>query len=447
MAREPGTLIGLCVGTTKIAVVVAQRDLRLRDSAHIIGIGSAPSEGIRKGLIVSLEKAARSIRSAVRDAENIVGSRLTHATVAFNTVDVASISSDGMVSLGRNARPMPVQVEDVERVIDAAQSSISIPMNRLALHTIPVRYSIDGNINVDDPLNMTGMRLETLLHTVTVPTPYVQNVIRCVKRAGIEVDGLVIKPIASALGALTDEEMRVGAISINVGGGATGLAFYREGRPIRVATIPIGGDHITNDLATVLRLPLKKAEEIKKLVFAEGDEPIAVMPRGQEQRVIDRNAVVEIIRCRIEELFFDHVAALISEYDTKLFPAGIVLSGGVAKTREIDYLLSDAFGIPARVADAVDAREYGAMPPGRDDASYINAVGTIRYILNKERNPLSFIEAHKSLWDISDYGPARSQLDDPQEDRRSSRAPSGPGMVDTVRNFWEKVKESFKDLF
>ncbi|MCL2010304.1 MAG: cell division protein FtsA [Synergistaceae bacterium] len=431
-------MVGLCVGTTKIAVVVAQRDLRSREAVHIIGIGSAPSEGIRKGLIVNLEQAVRSVRSAVRDAENIVGFRLTHAVVAFNAVDVVSVNSNGMVAMGRNARPQPVQVDDVERVIDAAQSSLSIPINKLALHTIPVRYSIDGNFGVDDPLSMTGMRLEMDLQTVTVPMPYVHNVVRCVKRAGVEVEGLVIKPVAAALGALTDEEMRVGVISICIGGGTTGITFYGEGRPVKVAIIPIGGDHITNDLATVLRLPLKKAEEIKKSIFtSESGDPIAVTPRGQSERVIDPNAVLEIIGCRLEELCAEHVAALISEQDAKLFPAGIVLSGGVAKTPGLEHLLSDVFKMPVRVADP---QEYYQMPPGRADPGYVNAVGTIRYILSKERNPYSFIDAPKTLWDINDFAPR------PQWEGESSTS-TGAGMGDTVRNIMEKIKESFKDLF
>ena len=447
MFKEAETLIGLCVGTTKISVIVAQRDLRSREAVHIIGIGSAPSEGIRKGLIVNLEHAVQSVRNAVKDAENIVGFKLKQAVVAFNAVDVVSVNSNGMVSLGRNARPMPVQVDDVERVIDAAQSSLSIPINKLPLHTIPVQYSIDGHLGVDDPLSMAGMRLEMNLHTVTVPTTYVHNVVRCVKRAGIEVEGLLIKPIASALGALTDEEMRVGAVSICIGGGTTGITFYREGRPIKVGIVPIGGDHITNDLATVLRLPLKKAEDIKKRIFVmENDDPIAVKSRGQLERSVDPNAVLDIIGSRLEELFVEHVAALIPDHDAKLFPAGIVLSGGVAKTPGVDKLLSEIFKMPARVADP---QEYYQMPPGRDIVSYVNAVGTIRYILSKERNPYSFIDAAKTLWNINDYGSARQSWgwEAPEPTHSSSRQGVGDNIVNFMRNTGEKIKEAFKDLF
>ena len=441
MYKEPDTLIGLCVGTTKIAVIVAEKDLRSRDAVQIIGIGSAPSNGIRKGLIVNLEQAVQSVSNAVKDAENIVGFKLPRAVVSFNSVDVVSVNSNGMVSLGRNARPRSVQVDDYERVIDAAQSELSIPSNKLPLHTIPVRYSLDGHFFVDDPLGMTGMRLAMDLHTVSVPMTYVHNVVRCVKRANVEVEGLVIKPIASALGALTDEEMRVGVISICIGGGTTGLTFYKEGRPIKVGIIPIGGDHITNDLATVLRLSLKKAEELKKNIFTtENHDSIAVTPKGQSERVIDSNAVLDIIGCRIEELFTEHVAALIPDHDPKLFPAGIVLSGGVAQTPGIDSLLSEIFKMPARVADP---QEYYQMPPGRADPSYINAVGTIRYILSKEHNSYSFIDAPKTLWNINDHI-LRSTRDGGQ---REPHVQTGPSIRDTIRNIIEKVKESLKDLF
>ncbi|MDR1379241.1 MAG: cell division protein FtsA [Synergistaceae bacterium] len=435
MFSEPDTLVGLGVGTTKITVIVAQRDLRSHETVQIIGIGAAPSMGIRKGLIVNLEQAIRSVKSAIRDAENMVGFKLNQAMVSFNAIDVQSVMSNGMVALGRTARP--VQVEDVERVIDAAQSALNTPPNRVALHTIPVRYSIDGNFGIDDPLGMTGMRLEIELQTVTVPMPYVHNVVNCVEATGIEVDGLVIKPIASALGALVEEEMRVGAISICVGGGTTGLTFYREGRPVKVGIIPIGGDHITNDLANVLRLPLNKAEDLKKRLFlVDGDEPIALMSKGQQQRTIDPNMALEVISCRLEELFVENVAPLIPEQDPKLFPAGIILSGGVAKTPGIEVLLSDIFKMPVRIADPLDSYQ---MPPGRNDTSYISATGTIRYILNKERNPYRFIDAPVSEWRSG--GVRRRPVQKPDRSDESRSPKQG------VKNMMDRIKETLKELF
>jgi cell division protein FtsA len=414
---------------------VAERDLSSRrETVQIIGIGSSPSEGIRKGVIVNLDAAVRSVRKAVREAEHIVGFTLKRAMVAFNASDVASVMSSGMVSLGRG--PRPVQVEDVERVIEAAQSELSIPTNKVALHTIPVRYSIDASGDIDDPMGMTGMRLAMNLQTVTVPKPDVHNVMNCVRSAGIEKVGLVIKPVTSALGALTDEEMRRGAISLSMGGGTTGLAFFRDGRPIRVGIIPIGGDHITNDLASVLRLPLSEAEELKKHLCVTEDDDFSVLgTKGQPKKTIDPEMAFDVIGARLEELFTDHVAPMIPDHDPKQFPAGIVLSGGVAKTPDLDFLLSNIFKMPVRVADPTD---YYQMPPGRDEADYISAIGTIRYILNKERNPFKFID--EPMLDAFHGKP------DPEKPAVKNKAKPSPMRVE-LGKFLERLKESFRELF
>jgi cell division protein FtsA len=437
---ESDTLIGLCVGTTKIAVIVAERDFNpRRETVQIIGIGSAPSQGIRKGSIVNLDEATQSVRKAVREAENIVGFKLTKAMVSFNAVGVASVISSGMVSLALGRGPRPVQVEDVERVIEAAQSELSLPTNKvMALHTIPVRYFIDSSADIEDPMGMTGMRLAMNLQTVTVPKTDVHNVMNCVRRAGIEKAGLVIKPITSALGALTEEEMRRGVISLSLGGGTTGLAFYRDGRPVKVGIVPIGGDHITNDLASVLRLPLSEAEDLKKRIFAAEDDDFPVLEtKGQPRKAVDPKLALDVIGTRLEELFTEHVGAMIPDHDPKQFPAGIVLSGGVAKTPDLDMLLSDIFKMPVRVADPTDCYQ---MPPGRDQTDYISAIGTIRYILIKERNPFKFIDEP-----IIDTFRGGSILDGPapvRDDRPRSSAAWGQ-----LKKFAERLKESFKELF
>ena len=336
MYKEPEILVGLDLGTSKIAVIVAERDSRFQE-AQIIGVGFAPSQGIRKGLIINLEQAVRSVRQAVKDAQNMVGFEITEATVSFSGLDVASVTSKGMVSLGRT--PRQVSIADVERVIEAAQSELSIPTNRLTLHTIPVKYSIDGNSGIDDPLGMTGIRLEMELQSVIIPTTVVQNIINCVESAGVEVNGLVIKSLASALGALTDEETRAGVISLCIGGGTTGLALYTDGRPVKLAVIPIGGDHITNDLAYIMKIPISKAEEIKKMVSLSDEEneeqELDVDVRGRTKTFNIREAS-EVVTCRLEELFTEYVSHQIAEYSLHMFPAGIVLSGGVANTPGIE---------------------------------------------------------------------------------------------------------------
>ena len=187
-SREPDLLVGLDLGTSKVTVVVAEREAE-GDEAQVIGVGQAPSNGIRKGLIVNLDQAVRSVRQAVSDAQNMVGQDLSEVTVAFGGGEVTSIRSKGMVSLGRT--PRPVMRLDIERVIDAAQADVVVPTNQSILHTIPVEYSLDGNIGIDDPLGMNAMRLDIEVQSIIVPTATIQNVYNCVNKAGLKVNSLV----------------------------------------------------------------------------------------------------------------------------------------------------------------------------------------------------------------------------------------------------------------
>ncbi len=437
MYKEPEILVGLDLGTSKIAVVVAERDSRFQE-AQIIGVGYAPSQGIRKGLIINLEQAVRSVRHAVKDAENMVGFEISEATVSFSGIDVASVTSRGMISLGRT--PRQVSISDVERVIEAAQSELSIPSNRVTLHTIPVKYSIDGNSGIDDPLGMTGIRLEMELQSVIIPTTVVQNIINCVETAGVEVNGLVIKSLASALGALTDEETRAGVISLCIGGGTTGVALYTDGRPVKLSIIPIGGDHITNDLAYVMKIPISKAEEIKKMVSLapEGDEEeLDVNVRGKTKTFNIREAS-EVVNCRLEELFGEHVIHQLSDYTLHMFPAGVVLSGGVAKTPGIEFFASELMNLPVRIAEPLDMYQ---MPPGRNDCEYTTVAGIVRYMTSKERNPYRFIETPISqLRSGSSFGPLQPP---PGKNARKPANLSREGFRGVV----EYIKKSVKELF
>lgn len=436
MYKEPEVLVGLDLGTSKTAVVVAERDSRFQEP-QIIGVGYAPSQGIRKGLIINLEQAVRSVRQAVRDAENMVGFQISEATVSFSGMDVTSVVSRGMVSLGRT--PRQVSIADVERVIEAAQSELSIPSNRVTLHTIPVKYSIDGNSGIDDPLGMTGIRLEMELQSVIIPTTVVQNIINCVESAGVAVNGLVVKSLASALGALTDEETRAGVISLCIGGGTTGVAMYTDGRPVKLSVIPIGGDHITNDLAYVMKIPISKAEEIKKMVSLlpeEEEQELDVDVRG---RIVTFNVreAVDVVRCRLEELFGEHVMNQLAEYKMHMFPAGAVLSGGVAKTPGIDFFASEVLNVPVRIADPLDMYQ---MPPGRNDCEYATAAGIVRYMSSKERNPYRFIEAP-----VSQLRSGVSALAQPAVGKSAKR--NDGGSVRSVKKLLEYLKKSVKELF
>ena len=437
MYKEPEILVGLDLGTSKISVVIAERDSRFQE-AQIIGVGYAPSQGIRKGLIINLEQAVRSVRQAVKDAENMVGFEIEDATVAFSGMEVASVNSKGMVSLGRT--PRQVTISDVERVIEAAQSELSIPPNRVTLHTIPVKYSIDGNSGIDDPLGMTGIRLEMELQSVIVPTTVVQNIINCVENAGIEVSGLVIKSLASALGSLTDEETRAGVISLCIGEGTTGVALYTDGRPVKLSVIPIGGDHITNDLAYVMKIPISKAEEVKKLVSLNSEEvdqqDLDVDVRGR-LKTFSTSEAAEVVNCRLEELFGEHVRQQLAEFSPHMFPAGVVLSGGVAKTRGIEYFASELLNMPVRTAEPLDVYQ---MPPGRNDCEYTTVAGVVRYMTSRDRNPYRYIETP-----ISELrsGAAQFAPSVAAKFQRKNTADRTEG----IRGFMDYLKKSVKELF
>jgi len=435
--REPEILVGLDLGTTKVVVVVAERDEKMREP-QIIGIGQAPSHGIRKGLIINLEQAVQSVKTAVADVENMVGFDISEATVAFSGIDSTSVMSKGMISLGRT--PRQVTIQDVERVIEAAQSELAVPSNRCTLHTIPVKYSIDGNSGIDDPLGMTGIRLEIELQSVIVPSSVIQNVINCVEKAGINVNGLVIKSLASAMGALTSEETVAGAVSVSIGGGTTALALYIDGRPVHLSVIPIGGDHITNDLAYVLKVPISKAEELKKKLSLDPndieEEVMEIDVRGK-QRDIDIREAVEVIRCRVEELFTEHISHQLSDFSVHMFSAGLVLSGGVSKMKGIDPFVSDLVGFPVRIADPLDKFQ---MPPGRDDCQYTSAAGIIRYITDRERNPYRYIETPISVLRM---GPSRMPLgvNKPRSNEGHERR------KESIKGFMSAIKKSIKELF
>lgn len=398
--NEPELLVGLDLGTSKVTVVVAERE-HDGDEAQIIGVGQAPSNGIRKGLIVNLDQAVRSVKQAVSDAQNMVGQDIKEVTVSFGGGEVTNIRSKGMVSLGRT--PRPVKQLDVERVIEAAQADVAIPANQSILHTIPVEYSLDGQVGIDDPLGMTAMRLDIQLQSVIVPTATIQNVVNCVDKAGLDVNGLVIKPLASALGVLSPEEALAGAVVMDIGGGTTSVSVFSDGRPKHLGLITVGGDHITNDVGSVLKLPLNKAEELKKevSVFVEPEnkeESIDFNYNGRDYSV-SKLDLHEIIRCRIEELCEVLVRPEIRTAGISMLPAGIILTGGVSKTEGIDALMLDLMDLSARVSAPIDANR---MPPGRNTQEYSSAAGIIRYMLEKERDPFRYLDNPMIMKSMSD---------------------------------------------
>ena len=395
------------MGTTKTTMIVAERNPRYPDSVHVIGFGNAPSRGISKGIIVSLQDARQSVMKAFQEAQSITGispKRLSNVIVAFNAMDVQSESTHGMVTLGgRDSKA--VEKSDLNRVIDRARDNLALRSNMYSLHMIPTSYELDGRA-IDEPLNMNGNQLDIWLQTVAVPMTYVQNVVNCVQTAGLDVRGLVLKPIASSLGAIYEEEMRAGCISICVGGGTTGIVLYRSGRAFRVMSIPIGGDHIRSDIATVLHIPFGEAEHLKKRLFTT--DPEALRREG-----IDVDLATQAIVARVEELFGEYVRNALAECTPQHFPSGVILSGGVSDTPGIEMMLEDILQMPVRKV----TEPIYKMPPGLDNAAYVSAAGILKFHVMTENDPYLFMESDQLLPGLSE----RSEKRERQEQKRAER--------------------------
>ena len=406
--KSDSLLVGLSMGTTKTTMIVAERNPRYPDSLHVIGFGNAPSKGISKGIIVSLQDARQSVMKAFQEAQSITGispKRLSSVVVAFNAMDVQSETTHGMVTLGgRDSKA--VETGDLNRVIDRARDNLALRSNMYSLHMIPTNYELDGR-PVDEPLNMNGNQLDMWMQTVAVPMTYVQNVINCVQTSGLEVEGLVLKPLASSLGAVYEEEMRAGCISICIGGGTTGIVLYRGGRAYRVMSIPIGGDHIRSDIATVLHIPFGEAEHLKKRIFT-------APPEDLRREGIDVDLATQAVVARVEELFGEYVRNALAEATPQHFPGGIILSGGVSDTPGIEMMLEDILQMPVRKV----VEPVYKMPPGLDNASYVSAAGILKYQIVTEKDPYLFMESDQLLPGLSERSKKRARQEEKRAERR-----------------------------
>ena len=406
-ARSDNFIVGLSLGTTKTTMIVAEKNSDYPDSVHVIGFGPAPSKGIAKGIIVSLPDARQSVSRAFQEAVSITGippKYLKNVIVAFNALDVQSEPTHAMITLeGRQSKA--VGEDALKNVIARARDYVPMRRNMYSLHMIPTRYELD-NQNVDEPLDMNGSQLDVWLQTVAFPTTYVQNVVSCVQGAGLKVRGLVLKPLASSLGAVYEEEMRAGCISICIGGGTTGIVLYRGGRAFKVMSIPIGGEHVSRDLATVLHMTLREAELLKKRMFIEDEDVL----RSQG---IDMDLAYQVVFARLEELFDEYVRNALAESTPQHFPGGIILSGGVSETPGIDMMLSDILQMPVRKV----IEPVYTMPPGLDNAAYVGAAGILKYFAVTERDPYLFIKSDQPLPGLSEDSEERIR----QEETRKSR--------------------------
>jgi cell division protein FtsA len=375
MPRED-IIVGLDLGSSMVRVAVGQ--VGEDGKPKIIGIGEAPSNGIRKGSIVDVEDAVSSISQALEKAERMTGVPIEHAFIAIGGSNISTNMAKGVVAVSR--ADGEISADDVARAIEAAQASLG-PSNQEILHIIPKNFSVDSQTGIKDPVGMNGIRLEVNAHIIQGSTHHLNNITKVVYRAGIDIDDFVLSPLASASSVLSKRQKELGVVLADIGGGTTDVAVFEEGELLYTNILSLGASHITNDLAIGLKTSIDVAERVK-LEFGyampsevEDDEEIDLSKIDeQEEQTVSRREVAEIIHARLEEIFemIEKELKRIKR-DGKL-PGGVVLSGGGAKLPGVVDVAKEALALPAQIGFPKD---YASAVEKVDDPAFATAVGLV----------------------------------------------------------------------
>ncbi len=378
MGKQDRYVVGLDIGTTKVCTIIGelQEDGRL----DVVGIGTSPSKGLRKGVVVNLDSTVAAIKKATEEAELMSGVGVEQVFVGIAGSHIKGFNSRGVVAVSSKDRE--IGKEDIQRVIDAAKA-VSIPQDREILHVLPQEFIVDEQDGIGDPLGMSGTRLEANVHIVTCSMTSAQNVVTCVNRAGIEVADTVLQQIASAESVLTPDEQELGVALVDIGGGTTDLAVFEKGAIWHTAVLPTGGEHFTNDIAVGLRTPIPEAEKIKKrhgvalATLVEDDEALDVPSvGGRKPRIVSRNMLCEIIQPRAEEilnLLHDEIRR--AGYERTL-NSGLVLTGGGAIMEGIPEMAEQIFDLPVRRGGPLNV---SGLTDVVQSPVYATAVGLLNY--------------------------------------------------------------------
>lgn len=382
------------VGTTKVCTLVGQ--INRRGEAQIIGVGVSPSKGLRKGIVVDMDEAVEAIRSSVEKAERSSGFKVVSARIGLTGTHITSINNRGVVAVTRADRV--ITSEDVMRAIDSAKT-VNVPANREIIHIIPRSFTIDGQEGVKNPLGLHGFRLDVETHIITASSTAVQNLVRSVERVGVEVDDVILEPIASSEAVISEEEREMGVAVADIGGGTTDVAVYLDGSIYHTKILPVGGYHLTNDIAIGLRTPFAAAEQIKKehaevVVNREGDQPdederpdpeIQVEGfGGDSRRGVSRSQLSAIVEARASEIIDMIVGEVRASGYNGPLPAGLVLCGGTANLAGLGPLAEAVSGLPVRIGCAT--RMYGLTEAIKSPA-YATGVGLLLWAARREEVP------------------------------------------------------------
>lgn len=376
MANKPEIIVGLDIGTTKIAVIVAQRGAG--GKVDIIGIGTHPSKGLRKGVVINIEATVNSIQRATEEAELMAGCEIGTVYAGIAGAHIKGFNSHGIVAV----KNKEVSSRDVERVIDAARA-VAIPMDREILHILPQEYIVDEQDGIREPLGMSGVRLEAKVHIVTGSVSSAQNIVKSANRVGLNVADIVLEPLASAEAVLSAEEKELGVAMVDIGGGTTDITVFHAGAIKHTAVLPLGGNHITNDIAAGLRTPCSAAEDVKRRygcacsTAVQTSETIEVSSTGgREPRVMSRQVLAEIIEPRMEEMLrLVHRELIRSGFD-EFLTAGVVLTGGSVLLDGTVELAEQIFGMPVRIGYPTGV---GGLVDVVNSPAYATGVGLVLY--------------------------------------------------------------------
>ena len=388
---DENLVVGLDIGTSKVLAIVGE--VSPDGEIEIIGSGSHVAKGMRKGVVANIESTVTSIQRAIEEAELMTGCEIVSVYAGIAGAHISSFNSHGVVAVHDGE----VTQGDVDRVIEAARA-VAIPNDQKTLHILPQEYIIDGQEGIREPIGMCGVRLEAKVHMITGSVSAAQNIIKCIRRVGLEVDDIVLEQLASSQAVLTEDEKELGVCLVDIGGGTSDIAVYTEGSIKHTAVIPVAGDQVTNDIAIALRTPTKSAEELKKQYgcalrqLADSGQMIEVPSVGDRpERKLSRQTLAEVIEPRIEELYELVLHELRRSGFEELVSSGIVLTGGSSKMEGMVELAEEVFHAPVRLGIP---KNVGGQSETVKNPIYATGVGLIQFgLLNRGRGALGTLSS------------------------------------------------------
>lgn len=398
MAKKPtkDLIVGIDIGTSKVVALVGE--ISTEGQLNIIGMGSHPSQGLKRGVVVNIESTVQSIQNAVEEAEEMSGCQIYSAYTGIAGSHIRSMSSHGIVPI----RTQEVTHADINRVLDAAKA-VAIPADQKILHILPQEFIIDKQNAIRDPIGMSGVRLEAKVHIVTGAVSAAQNIVKCLKRCGLAATDIVLEQFASSHSILSEDEKELGVCIIDIGGGTTDIAIFTEGSVQHTAVIPIAGDQVTNDIAIALRTPSRNAEEIKLRYacaiqdLADINEMIDIPTLGDRTaRHISKRALAEVVEARYEELFNLVAADIRQSGFADRLAAGIVLTGGASRVEGAVELAERIFKMPARLGTP---QQVTGLSDVIHNPMYATSVGLLLHGMRQRATGQEITESNiKGIW-------------------------------------------------